>query len=114
MIILPLSDNDPKKWEYMEHTKVKHKILSEYLKTWINVLSGKWQKVCYFDCFAGRGKYEDGNDGSPIIALKAIRDIKQNRTHIKDVACTFRDFLIFPDLTNFKTNIVAEHFSKIY
>lgn len=86
---MPLSDNDPKKWEYMEHTKVKHKILSEYLKTWINVLSGKWQKVCYFDCFAGRGKYENGSDGSPIIALKAIRDIKQNRTHIQEVACTF-------------------------
>lgn len=89
MIFLPLSDDDPKKWDYMEHTKVKHKILRKYLKSWINVLGGKWQKVCYFDCFAGRGKYEDGSDGSPIIALKAIRDLKQNRTHIQNVACTF-------------------------
>lgn len=88
MIILPLSDSDPKKWEYKEHTKVKHEILSNYLKSWINVL-GKWQKVCYFDCFAGRGIYEDGSDGSPIIALKAINDLKQNRKHIQEVVCTF-------------------------
>ena len=88
VIILPLSDSDPKKWEYKEHTKVKHEILSKYLKSWINVL-GKWQKVCYFDCFAGRGMYEDGSDGSPIIALKAINDLKQNRKHIQEVVCTF-------------------------
>ena len=88
MIILPLSDDDPKKWEYKVHTKVKHEILRKYLKSWINVL-GKWQKVCYFDCFAGRGKYEDGSEGSPIIALKTISDLKQNRNHIQNVVCTF-------------------------
>ena len=88
MIILPLSDDDPKKWEYKIHTKVKHEILRKYLESWINVL-GKWQQVCYFDCFAGRGVYADGSDGSPIIALKTISDLKQKRTHIQDVVCTF-------------------------
>ena len=89
MIILPLSDDDPKKWEYKLHTKVKHEILSKYLGTWINVLGVRWKTVCYFDCFAGRGKYEDGSEGSPIIALKTISDLKQNRDHIQDVVCTF-------------------------
>ena len=89
MTNLPLSDSDPKKWPYKVHTKVKHEILFKYLKSWINVLGGKWQKICYFDCFAGRGMYEDGSDGSPIIALKAINDLKQNRNHIQDVICTF-------------------------
>ena len=88
VIILPLSDDDPKKWEYKIHTKVKHEILRKYLESWINVL-GKWQQVCYFDCFAGRGVYADGSDGSPIIALKTISDLKQKRTHIQDVVCTF-------------------------
>jgi three-Cys-motif partner protein len=88
VIILPLSDDDPKKWEYKIHTKVKHEILRKYLESWINVL-GKWQQVCYFDCFAGRGIYADGSDGSPIIALKTISDLKQKRTHIQDVVCTF-------------------------
>lgn len=87
MIILPLSDDDPKKWEYKIHTEVKHGILRQYLESWINVL-GK-QKVCYFDCFAGRGVYADGSEGSPIIALKTISKLKQNRTHIQDVVCTF-------------------------
>ena len=87
MIILPLADNDPKKWEHKIHTDVKHGILRQYLESWINVL-GK-QKVYYFDCFAGRGIYADGSDGSPIIALKTISKLKQNRTHIRDVVCTF-------------------------
>ncbi len=30
--------------------------------------------IFYVDCFAGKGKFEDGNDGSPLIALKARED----------------------------------------
>lgn len=110
MIILPLSDNNPKKWEYKVHTKVKHEILSKYLESWVNVLGKGWKKVCYFDCFAGRGKYEDGTEGSPIIALKTISNLKQNRKHIKDVVCTF----IEKDRSNYDNlcEVVNEELSR--
>ncbi|KKG04760.1 three-Cys-motif partner protein TcmP [Methanosarcina mazei] len=85
---MPLKDNDPRKWEYKEHTRVKHIILKKYLKAWINIL-GKNRKVCYFDCFAGRGKYSDGTEGSPLIALKAAADLINNRSHLKEVELTF-------------------------
>lgn len=63
-------DSALEKWEYKEHTEVKHKILEKYLSTWITIL-GKWnERICYFDCFAGRGEYDDGTFGSPVRAIK--------------------------------------------
>jgi len=65
-----IRDSAPEKWEYREHTRVKHILLGKYLAAWIPIL-GKWNpKICYFDGFAGRGEYLDGTLGSPIIALK--------------------------------------------
>lgn len=86
---MPLKDDDPKKWIYKEHTKVKHKILEKYLKTWINVLSTCYRKVCFFDCFAGRGKYKDGQEGSPIIALRVASELKSKKTEIGEIELTF-------------------------
>ncbi len=63
-------DSAPEKWEYREHTRVKHILLEKYLAAWIPIL-GKWNpKICYFDGFAGRCEYSDGALGSPLIALK--------------------------------------------
>jgi len=65
-----IRDSAPEKWEYREHTRVKHILLGKYLAAWIPIL-GKWNpKICYFDGFAGRGEYLDGTLCSPIIALK--------------------------------------------
>jgi spore photoproduct lyase len=65
------------KWEYREHTKVKHILLKKYLAAWIPIL-GKWNpKICYFDGFAGRGEYADGTLGSPLIALEVADNLSQ-------------------------------------
>jgi spore photoproduct lyase len=66
-----IKDSASEKWEYREHTRVKHILLGKYLTAWIRIL-GKWNKrICYFDGFAGRGEYSDGALGSPVIALKS-------------------------------------------
>jgi three-Cys-motif partner protein len=95
---MPLKDNDPKKWEYKEHTRVKHKILEKYLKTWINILSNRYNKVCYFDCFAGRGRYTDEQEGSPIITLRVASELRRNRIHIGEIELTF----IEKDINNYE------------
>lgn len=65
------------KWEYREHTKVKHILLKKYLAAWIPIL-GRWNpKICYFDGFAGRGEYTDGTLGSPLIALEVADSLSQ-------------------------------------
>ena len=65
-------DADPKKWIKAPHTTAKHEILAHYLNGWFPKI-GSWAKrILLFDGFAGRGIYEDGSEGSPIIALRLI------------------------------------------
>lgn len=62
-------------WKLDPHTSAKHAILRRYLQAWTPILvQGGFPKVAYVDGFAGPGQYEGGEDGSPIIALKAALD----------------------------------------
>jgi three-Cys-motif partner protein len=60
-------------WPLDPHTRAKHEILRHYLDAWIPILSlGKFPKLVYIDGFAGPGRYSKGEDGSPILAVKAV------------------------------------------
>ena len=62
-------------WELEPHTQAKHEILRRYLQAWVPILSyGNFPHVLYIDGFAGPGRYSKGEDGSPIIALRAALD----------------------------------------
>lgn len=59
-------------WTLEPHTRAKHEILKRYLSAWFPILSqGGFPEVLYVDGFAGPGRYSKGEEGSPIIALKA-------------------------------------------
>lgn len=61
-------------WKLEPHTVGKHLVLRAYLNAWIPILS-KWnQRILFVDAFAGPGRYKKGEDGSPIIALKALSE----------------------------------------
>ena len=85
---MPLPDDSPEKWKYKEHTRVKHKILSKYLDGWIKIL-GKSHNLNIFDCFAGRGRFSDGEEGSPLIIIKAIAEIREKMGRPKEASCIF-------------------------
>lgn len=69
-----MADSDPDKWVMAAHTRAKHQILQNYLGAWYPVL-GTWnRRVLYIDGFAGRGRYDDGSEGSPQIALRTLLD----------------------------------------
>ena len=57
-------------WQLDPHTKAKHEILSRYLSAWFPILSTYHSRIVYIDGFAGPGRYEHGEDGSPVIAVK--------------------------------------------
>lgn len=61
-------------WEIEPHTEAKHEILRYYLGAWFPILGSIHLRLLYVDGFAGPGEYKDGEDGSPIIALKVARD----------------------------------------
>lgn len=60
-------------WPLEPHTAAKHAILQRYLGAWLPILSnGGFPQIAYIDAFAGPGSYTGGEDGSPIIALRAM------------------------------------------
>lgn len=61
-------------WPLDPHTEAKHAILRRYLAAWFPILGKHHDRVVYFDGFAGPGRYSQGEDGSPVIALKVARD----------------------------------------
>ena len=81
-------DSEPEKWICWEHTKVKHEILESYLAPWLTILGKYSPRVCYFDCFAGRGVYQDGSHGSPIIAMRKCDQLLQDG-RIRKATCVF-------------------------
>ena len=59
-------------------SKVKDELLGCYLKPYMQKILYTKKPVIYVDCFAGKGKFEDGNPGSPIIALDIIEECLDN------------------------------------
>ncbi len=59
-----------KKW-----SKIKDSILDYYLKPYLYKISTTHKPLTIIDCFAGKGKFDDGGDGSPIIISKRIKEI---------------------------------------
>jgi len=64
-------------WELEPHTEAKHIILRRYLQAWVPILTRWHGRVVYIDGFAGPGIYAGGEEGSPVIALKAALDHKE-------------------------------------
>jgi three-Cys-motif partner protein len=74
-------------WKLDPHTRAKHEILRRYLEAWTPILSlGGFPTIAYVDGFAGPGVYSGGEDGSPIIAVKAAL---QHQAKIKQVLFLF-------------------------
>jgi three-Cys-motif partner protein len=72
-------DDDDKRWRYPEHTAAKHEILRRYLGAWLSILGRRKRHplLVLLDGFAGRGKYMEGEPGSPAIMFeqaKAVTD----------------------------------------
>lgn len=61
-------------WSLPPHTEAKHKILRYYLGAWFAIMaqSRMVSRINFLDGFAGRGRYDDGEPGSPLIALEVL------------------------------------------
>ncbi|HET7444420.1 MAG TPA: three-Cys-motif partner protein TcmP [Solirubrobacterales bacterium] len=72
---------EPVLWSLDDHTRAKHRVLSAYLKAWLPVMGQQTLKLrsrdepprlLLVDGFCGPGRYETGEDGSPLIMLKTL------------------------------------------
>lgn len=61
-----------------EHSDIKVKLLQLYLERYVNILSlsKHVQEVDVYDVFCGEGIYENEKEGSPLIILKILRELK--------------------------------------
>lgn len=67
-----MSKRLPTIWPADPHTLAKIAILKGYLDAWVPILGKTFkQPLIYIDGFAGPGYYKDGEDGSPLVAIRA-------------------------------------------
>lgn len=55
-------------------SEIKDSLLRCYIRPYFQKVLRSGKPILYVDCFAGKGKFEDGKPGSPIIALDARKD----------------------------------------
>jgi len=71
-------------------SEVKDDLLAFYLVPYFQKVLATLRPVRYIDCFAGRGSFDDGKLGSPLIALDAARkSIGQAKVDNTNLALTF-------------------------
>jgi len=56
-------------------SRVKDELLRCYLKPYFTKVLHTQRPILYVDCFAGKGRFDDGSDGSPLIALKIREEV---------------------------------------
>ena len=79
-----------KPWTMEEQTLGKHLVLRNYLNGWFPILGSTESRLLFIDGFAGPGTYDDGEPGSPLVALDCIREHKaQGRLQGVEVTCLF-------------------------
>ena len=83
-------------WELEPHTEAKHQVLRKYLNAWLPIMSSWNARIVYIDGFAGPGIYDKGEDGSPVIAIKAALE------HIQPIHSKLVFYFIEYDQERFK------------
>ena len=62
-------------WHMQEQTRAKHAIFERYLTAWAAILGRYTSLLHYVDTHAGKGRYEGGEPGSPIIAMRLGQEV---------------------------------------
>lgn len=93
-------------------SKVKDTVVAGYLKPYCAKLLATKKPLKIVDCFAGKGKFEDGDDGSPLMIAKVIKEILHNQQAYdnKDIEACFIEKKYHDDL---KTNLLPYYNYKV-
>ena len=63
------------KTNLQNHSEAKVRLLGAYIKRYLNIISNdKYTEIIHIhDLFCGQGLYENGGHGSPLVALKQVK-----------------------------------------
>lgn len=73
-------------------SEVKDELLGCYLVPYFNKILSMGNPILYVDCFAGKGKFDDGKNGSPLTALQSLERsiaVYRGRLPMPDVLMKF-------------------------
>jgi len=61
----------------LDHSEAKVKLLGEYINRYLNIIcnDGFTEKINIYDLFCGDGVYENGGHGSPMVIMKAVKNV---------------------------------------
>jgi three-Cys-motif partner protein len=85
------------KTNLLNHSEAKVRLLGEYLKRYLNIIckDGYTQRIKIYDLFCGEGLYQNGGEGSPLVTLRAVKDIHfinvAKSVSIPKIDCHFND-----------------------
>ncbi|MGO4820888.1 MULTISPECIES: three-Cys-motif partner protein TcmP [unclassified Flavobacterium] len=82
----------------LNHSEAKVKLFGDYIQKYLNIIcnDGYTRSVHIIDLFCGPGVYENGGEGSPVIALKKIKQtfyqfIDKRPNQSPKIHCYFND-----------------------
>ena len=93
-------------------SEVKDELLGCYLVPYFNKILSMGNPILYVDCFAGKGKFDDGKNGSPLTALQSLEKsitAYHGRVPMPDVLMSFIELNYASDLTN---NLIGQSAGK--
>lgn len=82
----------------LNHSEAKVKLFGEYIQKYLNIIcnDGYTKAIHIIDLFCGPGVYDNGGEGSPVIALKKIKQtyyqfIDKREVKLPKIHCHFND-----------------------
>jgi three-Cys-motif partner protein len=57
-----------------EQSRIKAEMIAKYFPVWAKVVGSSQKKLVYIDLYAGRGRYDDGNESTPLLVLRRAID----------------------------------------
>ncbi|MCH5152540.1 MAG: hypothetical protein J1F68_01070 [Clostridiales bacterium] len=93
-------------------SEVKDELLGCYFRPYVQKILHTYKPLVYVDCFAGKGKFDDGKPGSPLIALDIIQNCVSSTTmDAVDISTNFIDLNYADDL---RENLCGYQYVNIY
>lgn len=62
-----------------EHSKVKLDLYKKYLSAYLEILSSVGFNINIYDIFCGIGKFDNGDEGSPLLAMRELDNVSKKK-----------------------------------
>jgi three-Cys-motif partner protein len=90
-------------------SEVKDELLRCYLVPYFTKMLSMGKPILYVDCFAGKGKFDDGKPGSPLIALQSLDTSIEKRKRDPSMAQVNMKFIELNHPQELEENIPTQH-----